>query len=70
VCLSAYNICDTDIVVRIDPNYFRPTEVEELLGDATKAYKQLGWKATCLFDVNVLFLDIVNEPLLTDFSNF
>lgn len=32
-----------DIVLRIDPNYFRPTEVETLLGDPTKAKDQLGW---------------------------
>jgi len=31
------------IVVRIDPRYFRPTEVETLLGDATKARTRLGW---------------------------
>ena len=32
-----------DIVVRIDPRYFRPTEVETLLGDPTKAKTKLGW---------------------------
>lgn len=32
-----------DIVVKIDPRYFRPTEVETLLGDPTKAKSQLGW---------------------------
>jgi GDPmannose 4,6-dehydratase len=32
------------IVVRIDPTYFRPTEVELLVGDASKARQQLGWK--------------------------
>jgi GDPmannose 4,6-dehydratase len=31
------------VVVRIDPRYFRPTEVETLLGDATKAKEKLGW---------------------------
>jgi GDPmannose 4,6-dehydratase len=30
-------------VVRIDPRYFRPTEVETLLGDPTKAKEKLGW---------------------------
>ena len=30
-------------VVRIDPRYFRPTEVETLLGDPTKAKQKLGW---------------------------
>ena len=33
----------SDIVVRIDPRYFRPTEVETLLGDPTKARLKLGW---------------------------
>ena len=32
-----------DIIVRIDPRYFRPTEVETLLGDPTKAKEKLGW---------------------------
>ena len=32
-----------DIVVRIDPRYFRPAEVETLLGDPTKAKENLGW---------------------------
>jgi GDPmannose 4,6-dehydratase len=32
-----------DVVVRVDPRYFRPTEVETLLGDATKAKERLGW---------------------------
>jgi GDPmannose 4,6-dehydratase len=32
-----------DIIVRVDPRYFRPTEVETLLGDPTKAKADLGW---------------------------
>ena len=32
-----------DVVVRIDPRYFRPTEVDSLLGDPTKAKEKLGW---------------------------
>ena len=34
------------VVVRIDPRYFRPAEVETLLGDPTKAHTKLGWKPT------------------------
>ena len=34
-----------EIVVRVDPRYFRPTEVDQLLGDASKARKKLGWKS-------------------------
>jgi GDPmannose 4,6-dehydratase len=32
-----------DIIVRIDPRYFRPAEVDALLGDPTKAHEKLGW---------------------------
>ena len=32
-----------EIVIKIDPRYFRPTEVDELLGDSTKAHKKLNW---------------------------
>ncbi len=33
-----------DIVIKIDPKYYRPTEVDSLLGDPTKAYEKLGWR--------------------------
>ena len=32
-----------DVVARVDPRYFRPAEVETLLGDPTKAREKLGW---------------------------
>ncbi|MFO1407128.1 MAG: GDP-mannose 4,6-dehydratase [Steroidobacteraceae bacterium] len=35
-----------DVIVRIDPRYFRPAEVDSLLGDATKARTNLGWTPT------------------------
>ena len=35
-----------EVVVRIDPRYFRPVEVETLLGDPTKAHSKLGWTPT------------------------
>jgi GDPmannose 4,6-dehydratase len=34
---------DGDVIVRVDPSYFRPTEVETLLGDPAKAKEKLGW---------------------------
>ena len=34
-----------EIVIKIDPKYFRPTEVDSLLGDAKKAKDKLGWEA-------------------------
>ena len=39
--------------VEIDHRYFRPAEVDLLLGDASKANKQLGWRATTNFDTLV-----------------
>jgi GDPmannose 4,6-dehydratase len=36
-------------VVRIDPQYFRPTEVDELIGDASKARQKLGWTPKTTF---------------------
>ena len=35
-----------EVVVRIDPRYFRPAEVETLLGDPSKAHEKLGWTPT------------------------
>ncbi|MEO8464218.1 MAG: GDP-mannose 4,6-dehydratase [Gammaproteobacteria bacterium] len=40
-------------LVRVDPRYFRPTEVETLLGDASKAKRQLGWTPEVTFDALV-----------------
>lgn len=39
-----------DIVVEISPTYYRPTEVDSLIGDASKAQNILGWKAKTKFD--------------------
>lgn len=33
-----------DVIIEVDKRYFRPTEVDQLLGDASKAFQQLGWK--------------------------
>ena len=38
------------IVVRVDPRYFRPSEVETLLGDPTKAREILGWQCEINFE--------------------
>ena len=47
-------------LVRVDPRYFRPTEVETLLGDATKARQTLGWTA------EVSFPELVAEMVKSD----
>jgi GDPmannose 4,6-dehydratase len=50
-----------DIIVRIDSRYFRPTEVETLLGDASKAREKLGWKPKISFEQ--LVAEMVAEDL-------
>lgn len=42
--IEAQNVKPGDVIVRIDPRYFRPAEVETLLGDPSKATQQLGWE--------------------------
>ena len=48
-------------VVKVDPRYFRPTEVETLLGDASKARKKLGWTPKISFEE--LVTEMVREDL-------
>ena len=43
VCTKAPALKVGDCVVAVDPRYFRPTEVETLLGDPSKAKTELGW---------------------------
>lgn len=49
------------IVVQVDEKYFRPTEVDLLLGDPTKANTQLGWKPK--YDLPLLVQDMVHSDL-------
>ena len=51
-----------DALVRIDPRYFRPTEVDLLIGDPTKAHEKLGWKHTTKFE------DLVSEMVRADIA--
>jgi GDPmannose 4,6-dehydratase len=50
-------------IVRVDPRYFRPTEVATLLGDARKARRRLGWKPKVTF--KQLVAEMVREDLKT-----
>jgi len=43
---KGYDKATGDCLVEVDPRYFRPTEVEQLLGDPTKAREKLGWNPT------------------------
>ena len=56
--VGSYNGKD---IIKIDPRYFRPTEVETLLGDASKAKKKLNWSPKISF--NQLVKEMVNEDL-------
>jgi GDPmannose 4,6-dehydratase len=47
-------------IVAVDPRYFRPTEVEALLGDATKARQKLGWTP------KISFKELVSEMMRED----
>lgn len=51
---------DGHILIRVDPRYFRPAEVDLLLGDPSKAYRELGWKP------KVGFNDLVNRMVMHD----
>ena len=53
-------------IVKVDPKYFRPSEVETLLGDPTKAHKDLGWQPKISFDEMV---DLMVENDLKDAKN-
>jgi GDP-D-mannose dehydratase len=57
----AWIAADGAAIVRVDARYFRPTEVETLLGDANKAHDRLGWKAKTSFE------ELVREMALSDF---
>jgi GDPmannose 4,6-dehydratase len=52
------------LILEVDPRYFRPTEVELLIGDPTKAEKVLGWKAKCTLN------ELVQEMVSSDLNIF
>jgi GDPmannose 4,6-dehydratase len=52
-----------DVIVRVDPRYYRPTEVETLLGDPSKAHRKLGWKP------KTTLRDLVKEMVSADFES-
>ncbi|MCX6246218.1 MAG: GDP-mannose 4,6-dehydratase [Bacteroidetes bacterium] len=62
-CLNPeYQLQPGTVVVRVDPRYFRPTEVELLIGDATKAREKLGWVPE--HDLQSLVKDMMAHDLL------
>jgi GDPmannose 4,6-dehydratase len=60
--IAALAVKPGDVIVKIDPRYFRPTEVETLLGDAGKAKAKLGWEPVISFEE--LVREMAYEDLL------
>ncbi len=52
-----------DVIVRVDPRYYRPTEVETLLGDPTKAREKLGWTPKTKLQ------ELVAEMVMSDYTS-
>lgn len=59
----ADNVSPGDIIVKVDPGYYRPTEVQNLLGDATKAKQKLGWQ------LEIPLEQMVSEMIIEDLKN-
>jgi GDPmannose 4,6-dehydratase len=51
-----------DVIVKVDPRYYRPTEVETLLGDPTKAQQKLGWTP------KITLRELVSEMITCDYQ--
>jgi GDPmannose 4,6-dehydratase len=60
---KAFDRATGNVVVEIDPRYFRPTEVDLLIGDPSKAKNILGWQAKTSFE------DLVKEMVRADFES-
>lgn len=58
--LDEVGVVDDEVVIRVDPKYFRPSEVDLLFGDSTKARTELGWKPTYTTE------EILHEMVLED----
>jgi GDPmannose 4,6-dehydratase len=57
---KGYDSSSGNLIVAVDSTYYRPTEVETLLGDASKAKKKLGWEP------KISFQEMVNEMMSSD----
>jgi GDPmannose 4,6-dehydratase len=61
---SEFRLKESTEIIHVDPNYFRPTEVDLLVGDASKAKHKLGWKAETSLE------SLVNEMMTSDIELF
>lgn len=62
--LPAFQLSSGEAVIEVDPRYFRPTEVEMLLGDPTKAKENLGWEPE--YDLDLLVKDMLSSDLKSE----
>jgi GDPmannose 4,6-dehydratase len=56
-----YKVILGEVIVKVDPKYYRPTEVELLIGDPTKAMTKLGWKPK--YDLSALVKEMVGSDI-------
>jgi GDPmannose 4,6-dehydratase len=63
-CNGEYQVPVGTTVIKVDPRYYRPTEVELLIGDPTKANEKLGWKPKYTLE------DLVKEMVASDLECF
>ncbi len=59
---NSCGIKEGDVIIEIDPRYFRPTEVDILVGDATKAREKLGWRPKHTFE------ELIKDMIKADFE--
>ena len=57
----SFNLKPGDVIIKVDPRYFRPTEVDRLIGDSSKAREKLGWKPK--YTLKSLVEDMVQADL-------
>ena len=62
--LSEFRLTPDTVIIRIDPRYFRPTEVDVLIGDPSKAKQQLGWQPRYTLEM------LVEEMVASDVALF
>lgn len=62
-----YATWDDQVVIRIDPRYYRPCEVETLHGDSSKAKEKLGWSPK--YNLNMILKEMIENEKSKDKYN-
>jgi GDPmannose 4,6-dehydratase len=58
---SSFKVSEGQVVVKVDPKYFRPTEVDLLIGDASKAFEKLNWSPK--YNLSLLIQEMIESDL-------